>query len=478
VLGDETPYYSLAIWHGFTLPLLMSVTALAGGALLYAIFRQRFATAKVSPLTGWIVGRKAFEATLGAIILGARWLAAILRTTHLQPQMRLLIGAGLVAGALPFLALGYRAGLMPLTPVEPMFAAIWLLGGAAAIGAAWQAKFHRLAAFVLMGIAGLATCVTFVFLSAPDLALTQLLVEFATGVLFLRLRWLPKRLPDIYPEGRPPFRVRLRRSADLALAIAAGIGISAMSFAIMTRPPQEGISRFFLENAYREAGGTNVVNVMLVDFRAFDTMGEITVLCIVGLTVFSLLRRFRPAREVLSAPEQQRLQKAFDAAAGLRKVGHALNYLYVPGAIMQWLFPVIITFAVYLFLRGHDLPGGGFAAGVTLSIAIIVQYMAMGTKRTEALLRVRPLTWAGLGLLCSASTGAAAMLFGYPFLTSWFSYVHVPLIGEVPAASALIFDLGVFTLVVGATVLVLIPLAHQSIRAPHAKPAPRGNETR
>jgi multicomponent K+:H+ antiporter subunit A len=138
---------------------------------------------------------------------------------------------------------------------------------------------------------------------------------------------------------------------------------------------------------------------------------------------------------------------------------------------MEWLFPVIIVFALYLLLRGHDSPGGGFAAGIVMSIAILIQYMARGTRQVELLLSVRPLRWIGIGLLCAAMTGAGAWVFGHPFLTSSFSYVDLPGVGAVPMASAVLFDLGVFGLVVGATVLILVALAHQSIRIPRA-PAP------
>ena len=139
---------------------------------------------------------------------------------------------------------------------------------------------------------------------------------------------------------------------------------------------------------------------------------------------------------------------------------------------MEWLFPVIIVLAIYLLIRGHDLPGGGFAAGVTLSIALILQYMASGTRSVEARLDVRPLYWIGIGLLVAAATGAGAWLFGYPFLTSWFRYADLPVIGEMPLATALLFDLGVFALVVGSTALMLIAIAHQSIRTPRGAPPP------
>ena len=194
------------------------------------------------------------------------------------------------------------------------------------------------------------------------------------------------------------------------------------------------IGDFFLERAYAEGGGTNVVNVILVDFRGFDTMGEITVLAIVALTVFALLRRFRPASDSIDAPEQQRVQNQYDDAEPDREVGETLReYLMVPSVIMQWMFPVIITFAIYLFLRGHDLPGGGFAGGVTMAIAFLLQYLGGGVRWSEDRLRILPLRWMGFGLLMAAVTGLGAWLFGYPFLTTHSQYIEVPFIGKVMA---------------------------------------------
>jgi multicomponent K+:H+ antiporter subunit A len=241
----------------------------------------------------------------------------------------------------------------------------------------------------------------------------------------------------------------------------------------MMRPFPASISRHFLERAYSEGGGTNVVNVILVDFRGFDTMGEITVVAVVALTVYALLRRFRPARDSVEVPEQQRDQTSFDDAQPNRQVGDTVaDWLLVPGAIMRLLFPVIGVVAVYLLLRGHDLPGGGFVAGLTMSVAIILQYMAGGARWVEDRLRIHPLRWMGVGLLLSVGTGAAALAFGQPFLTSYFAYAELPVLGSVPTASALLFDLGVFALVFGATVLILIALAHQSVRSHRAAPPP------
>jgi multicomponent K+:H+ antiporter subunit A len=304
------------------------------------------------------------------------------------------------------------------------------------------------------------TCISFVWLAAPDLALTQLVVETVTTVLLLLgLRWLPKRVERGTPAGAPG--IRWHRVCDVALAVAAGSGLAALAYAVMIRSKPDSIAGFFVENAYTRGGGTNIVNVLLVDFRAFDTFGEITVLGIVALTVYALLRRFRPAEESMPVPEQQRGQR------DRLKITMAL-----PALMMGMLFPVIGAVSVYLLLRGHDLPGGGFVAGVTMAVAFILQYMARGTIWVEARLRVLPVRWMGIGLLLAVSTGAAAWLFGRPFLSSSFSYVDIPLIGAVPLASALLFDLGVFAVVFGATVLMLPAIAHQSVRS-HRAPAGR-----
>ncbi len=294
-----------------------------------------------------------------------------------------------------------------------------------------------------------------------------MLVEIVTTVLLLLgLRWLPKRIEETDAEIGVTWKMRLRRQNDFVVAVLVGIGIAALSFTVMTQPLSETIASFFLERAYTEGGGRNVVNVILVDFRGFDTLGEITVLAIVALSVFALLRRFRPAPESVDSPEQQRIQNELDEADPDRKPGDTVSdYLFVPAVIMQWAFPVIIVLALYLFLRGHDLPGGGFVAGIAMAAAFILQYMAAGTKLVEDRLRILPVSWIGLGLLTAVSTGMGSWLFGYPFLTTHSQYLELPYVGKVPAASALLFDLGVFTLVVGATVLMLIALAHQSIRS-------------
>lgn len=466
VLGPDTPEYSLSIWHGVNLPLIMSAIALIGGALLYFALRKYLATCDDGPpILRNLKGQRIFERIL--VEVSWRWARTLERrfgTRNLQPQLRWVVATGFLAGLLPLYLSGFETRDIAFSGIDPAFAAIWLLGICLAFGTAYLAKYHRLAALVMLGGVGLIVCVTFVWLSAPDLAITQLLVEIVTtALILLGLRWLPKRTEGLAESIT--LRARFRRFRDLALAVVCGIGMTFIAYAVMTMPVPDAIANYFLERAYTEGGGRNVVNVILVDFRGFDTLGEIAVLGVVALTVFALLRRFRPADDSMDLPEQQRIQNRFDEDRPERSAGDTVrDYLLVPSVIMTWLFPVIITFAVYIFIRGHDLPGGGFSAGLTLSIAFLLQYLAGGTRWAEDRIRILPLRWMGAGILTASATGIGAWFFGYPFLTSHFQYVELPLIGKMPAATALLFDLGVFSLVVGSTVLILVALAHQSIR--------------
>lgn len=458
VLGPQTPQYSLSIWHGVTVPLMMSCLALAGGALLHFLLQRHFARGSDGvPLLPAVQGRHVFDSILTAV--SWRWARAIeglVGTRRLQSQLVLLLLFALAAGFWPVWARGLHFGALPPTPVDPAFLLMWVVGMACAVGAAWQAKFHRLVALVLSGGVGLVVCLTFVWLSAPDLALTQLLVEIVTTILLLLgLRWLPQRRPA--PANGGSLRIALlRRTRDLAVAIAAGCGLGLLAYAVMTRPLPEGtISRYFLENAWPLGGGANVVNVIIVDFRGFDTLGEISVLCVVAITVYSLLRRFRPAPES-TAPLPQRI--------GQDRITERED-LAIPGVIMRWMFPAISVLALYLLLRGHNLPGGGFAAAIAMAAGIILQYMAGGTRWAEERLRIRPLSWMMTGLLLAIGTGAGSWLAGHPFLTSHLFHFDLPLLGELHLPSAFFFDLGVCFLVVGAAALLLTALGHQSTRA-------------
>ena len=470
VVGGTLPEYSLALWHGFNTPLLMSLIATGGGLLVYLRFaeRLRLRRGRAAPGLQRLDGKRLFEQLLARGSQAARRVTQVLGTRRLQPQLFLMVLIAGLAGLGSSLIVPLTWGDRARVPATPEFVLLWLLAGACAIGAANQAKFHRLAALTMLSVVGLALCITFAWFSAPDLALTQLAVEVVTIVLFLLgLRWMPKRREDDDP--RIAARVWWRRRRDLVLAVLIGAGLSALSYALLTRHAPLSISPFFIEKALPEGGGTNVVNVMLVDFRAFDTLGEITVLGIVALTVYALLRRFRPAREAVDLTDQQ--QVSVDAA-GLDLVDrdgdgddHLPPYLEVPAVLVRLLLPVAGLLAFHLYLRGHNEPGGGFVAGLVVAIAFIAQYMVSGTRWVELRLRLRPHRWIAVGLLVALATGLGSLALGFPFLTTHTAHVTWPLVGEVHLPTAALFDLGVFAVVVGSTLLLLTAIAHQSLRA-------------
>jgi len=470
VVGGELPEYSLAVWHGFNLPLLMSFIALAGGMVLFMLQRRRRDQGGLAhtPLLHRFDGQRIFEHLLARLSELGRRSRRWLGTKRLQTQLLWLVALALAgAGASLWLVPAAR-GTRELLPFSPMFAMTWVIGATCALAAAWQAKFHRLASLMLAAGAGLTCCITFIWFSAPDLALTQLVVETVTTVLILLgLRWLPMR--KVMPQ---PARSRLRpwgrRGRDLLVAALAGCGMAALAWTVMTREFPLSISPFFLDRALSEGGGTNVVNVMLVDFRGFDTFGEITVLGVVALTVYALLRRFRPARESMALPPQQRDQ-VDDGSSDLLNPriakDTAVGYLMVPAVLIRLLLPLSVLVSVYFFMRGHNAPGGGFVAGLVMSVALVLQFIVSGAEWVEEHLRIYPRRWIAIGMLLALATGTGSVALGYPFMTTHTAHLDLPLLGVVHVPSALFFDMGVFALVLGATMLILTALAHQSIRS-------------
>ena len=472
LLGDMTPEYSLSIWHGFNLPLVMSIVAMVGGVLLYLLLRKYFrvTSREQEPLLYRFDGQRYFDWLLLSATRFAGFMESYFSSHNLQRQLLLVVAAALLLGTLAISRFTVLADWQ-IPEWDWVFALLWLVGGVCAVAAAYQAKFHRLAALALMGGAGIVTCLTFAWFSALDLALTQLTVEVVTTVLILLgLRWLPPRLEPKQTGIRETLADRTRRFRDLLVALVAGAATATLAWLLLTRERGEHLASYFVERALPEGGGTNIVNVILVDFRGFDTFGEIVVLGVVSLTVFALLRRFRPAPESIPLPQQQ-------DSLPLRRSGDEANSgsMMIPAVFIRALMPVLMLIAVYMFMRGHNVPGGGFVAGLVMAVAIILQYMVAGTLWVEAHLPVRPHYWIAAGLWLALLAGIGSFAFGYPFLTSHSPHPILPLLGEVPLPSAFVFDLGVFLLVVGATVLILIGLAHQSIRS-HRSPAGKVEE--
>ena len=459
LVGQPLPEYHLAIWHGFNLPLLMSAIALAAGVGLYLLLvrGQRLHRIQSEAWFGPATGRQIFDAVIDGLFGLAGRVSDRLETGSLQRYLVWLIGAAVVAAATQLVGQGIGAGTREPLPASPLAIAVWLLLIAACVTIALT-HHQRFQAVVLVGVVGLVTSLTFVSLSAPDLALTQLSVEVVSTVLLLMGLAL-------LPQHSPRESSALRRSRDGVLALAGGAGMAWVAWVLLTRD-HDSISWYFLEKSLPVGGGTNVVNVILVDFRGYDTFGEITVLGIAAIGVLALMDGMRSRRP---PTDPQGLAWTFAAQPLMLRVAATV------------VLPLALVFALYIFMRGHNLPGGGFIAGLITAVALVLQFMALGQAKAEAVLRAqsgrRFVRWIGAGLSIAGLTGAGAFVWGRPFMTSAHGHPHVPLLGELPLASAALFDLGVYLTVVGATLLTISVLGSVSREGPAHSPASAGGHS-
>ncbi|MBX3630899.1 MAG: monovalent cation/H+ antiporter subunit A [Nitrosomonas sp.] len=431
VLQGPVPEHDLAIWHGFNTALYMSITALAGGVLFYLIRRPLFA---LQERLEWLSFKTLYELFLTKLFYLANTVTHFLDKQSLQRMilifMLFILALGLSAMDTDYHLTGERA-ILPVDGVSLLVALIIVI---AAVATAVMHR-QRLVSLILLGTVGLGISLIFVKFSAPDLALTQISVEVVTIVLMLlALYFLPQESPN--ESGK------WLRSRDAVIASAAGGGVALLVWAVLTRP-YETIADYFLEHSLPDGGGTNVVNVILVDFRGYDTLGEITVLGLAGLGIYAMLEHLK-----LTGSRHDSQGRTWDTD----------RHPVIMASFARLLLPLALLVSLFILLRGHNLPGGGFIAGLITAVALVMQYLANGVVWTQERIPFNLHAIIGYGLLIATATGLASWFFGYPFLTSAFSHIRWPVIGEFELASAMAFDLGVYLVVVGATLLILVHL--------------------
>lgn len=436
--GEKLPYYSLKLWHGVTPALYMSIIAIVGGLVLLALHRplERAWNALPRP-----EAKEIFDVIVGAATRLMQGITARLHDGSLTRYGAIMISftAALSIYAFSTGLLGAPTRALQQAGALPIVAWLCLIVAAACI-----VLFHRrrFIALILIGIVGLIVSLSFNYLSAPDLALTQISVEVVTIILMLlALNFLPKDTPVETPV--------LTRMRDGVIAIIGGVGVGGLIYAMLLRDfAFPSISGFHVENSYKGGGGTNMVNVILVDFRGFDTFGEIIVLGIAALVIFALTEAVLSTRvRAYLLNRKPDIEQAGDSHPGMMVV------------VTRMMMPVALMVAAYIFFRGHNLPGGGFIAGLIAAIAVIMQYMASGFGWATERQRFPYHGIIGSGVLIAAATGIGAWFNGQPFLTSAFGYVHLPPLNEFEVATAALFDLGVFLAVVGAVLLALESLS-------------------
>ena len=415
----------LAFWHGFGLPLALSALTLAGGAAIFLADRW------VQPRLAWGGGvPSGAEVYLGVL----RALGAVsARVTAFVQSGSLPVYAGVIlltAAVLPAGALlvGEEwGGWPPFGSLREAPVAMALL--VAALGAAIVRR--RFSAALFLGVAGYAMAGLFVLSGAPDLALTQAVVETLSTVVFvLVIRRLPARF-----ERQSSLRRRLAR-----LGVSGAVGAMVFVFALVAaghRLPTP-VSDEMVARAVPDGHGRNVVNVILVDFRGFDTLGEITVLVVASLGAVALARVGRRSAE----------------SGGERTPRNtAVRRLAFVDVSVRVIFHAVLMTSLWLLFAGHNQPGGGFVGGLLAGCAITLRYVAGGIDEVRLKSRFRPWTVLGAGLLLAAGTAIIPLLAGGDVLAIGLAALDLPLIGAVKVSSALAFDTGVYLAVVGMVLM-------------------------
>ena len=443
----------LAIWHGFNLPLLMSAIALIGGVIFYFALAKggRIREIDLDPHLGRFQGKLFVEDFLKNLLLISRKIKKKTETGSLQNYLLWILALSIAVVATPLINQNLTTGTRELTHAPFTAIVLWLLLFSACWMMLW---FHheRIKAVLISGAIGLVVTMIFITLSAPDLALTQITVDVVTTVLLLMSL-------SLLPQLTPYESSQTRRWRDAVIAIGGGIGIGWITWLIMTRD-HNSISWFFVQQSIPLGGGSNIVNVILVDFRGFDTFGEIAVLGIAAIGALCMMDGMRAHGTTIT---------------------QGLSYRFNPSPLMfrmtaSWVLPIALVVSLYIFLRGHNYPGGGFIAGLITSMALVIQYIAIGQDQAEKMLRAQSgrlyEIWIGLGLIIAGLSGLASWFWARPFLTSAHIYVESGLFGKFHLASAAGFDLGVYVTVVGAAMLLISVLGdsrHSSMSGPVPK---------
>ncbi|WP_166347568.1 hydrogen gas-evolving membrane-bound hydrogenase subunit E [Phytoactinopolyspora limicola] len=422
----------LSLWHGFSAPLALSAITIMIGLLLFfgrypvdgLLHRHRL------PITG----AGAFDAIYqGCLRLGA-WIGA--------PTKASTIGAHLAWPLAGVLALGIVGVLMwpdvPDTPVSPTRPEDWAVVGVLAVAVVSLCLVRsRISAIVLLGVVGFVVGIWFLIAGAPDLALTQLLVEILTVVVAVLVL---RRLPPFFQQVR-----RSRKAVAAVAAVASGLVAGAATFLLTGRREQSPAAQYLMREAENNSGGRNVVNTVLVDFRALDTLGEVTVLAIAGLGLLTLLRHTAPpGAELSNLPTVRPPDRA----------GNMVIYQFTA----RLLFPGIAAIATFLLLRGHYEPGGGFIAALVAAVAVGVLQMPHGPSHPP---RIAGLPLIRVGLTLSVLVGVWGLADG-SFLRPLRGYLTIGSL-DIGLSSSLLFDVGILLIVLGMAVVAFERLGRGSL---------------
>lgn len=450
------PLEHLAMWHGFGLPVVFSIIVVIGGVLMFLLVRRlRVFLFHYRPLLN---ADRIYDATLR----GADTVSLLLTRNTQRGSLPITQGVILSTAIIVPLAALFFGSRNRLeingfdTPIQAVIGFIMVLAAVAT-----TVMRNRLAATLIVGVTGYGVGMLFALYGAPDLALTQFLVETLTLVIFvLVLRKLPAEPEPRHATGFRPLRALIGAAFGVSIVLIGLFAAAARS--------DEPLHIDLPEAAYKFGHGANAVNVLLVDIRAWDTLGEISVLIVAATGVASMVfrnRRFGAAPRVADA---ERLRGILDSGddddpippdrttwlrgSDFRDPRHRSMVLEVTTRL---LFPTMVVLSVYFFYAGHNAPGGGFAGGLTMGMALVLRYLAGGRYELGEALPIEPGRILGAGLTISAITATVSLFLGAPALSSAVFEITLPVLGDIKFVTALFFDLGIYLIVVGLVLDIL-----------------------
>ena len=450
VLGGEMPI-KLSLWYGFNLALLLSGVTLLLGVLGYwawdryrpALERGVEVLARIGPETG-------YERGLAGTVRLAEWQTQVVQGGSLTRHLTLI-----VTTLLGFLGVAFwlRGGWDYVEAAGASLAGVHFVDGTlVAVAVASTALViwsrSRLTGVMALGVMGFCVALLFLRLGAPDVAMTQFLVE---TLIVLILLLVIARLPG-FPAVQTP-QPAMRWVHGL-LALGAGTLVTGLVLAITHQPLDLTVPQYFAQESMPSGYGRNVVNVILVDFRALDTLGEIVVLAVAALGAYVLVR--------------------YGALPGLPELDFSGSLIL--RTTTRLLITLLFMTALFLLWRGHNEPGGGFIGGLIAAGALALYLIAFGERALRDLLRVHPRGLLGVGLGLALLSGLFALFGGEAFMAG--QWVTLPLAGggTLKLGTPLLFDVGVFLVVIGFTLTFLLAL-QRTAKAAEAQAVPTLEET-
>lgn len=439
----HAPYHShLALWHGVGVPVVVTALVVAAGVAMVGA-RRRIAEALVGRRLWWFSGADALQVLVRASMRVGVWCArmadSLSPTRHVAIPLAAVVALG---GAVAANAVAGSGGVdgVPAGPrvpgVDRPMDAVALLMVVVGVAATVRAR-RRLSAIIAVSATGVGVTLQMLTLGAPDVALTQILVEIlTTAVMALVVRLQPRLFAPVD-----------RRRSRLAAVLAAAVGVTTTAgvWALVGHHGKPELAQWYLTNGPSISHGQNVVNTILVEFRALDTMGELSVLGMCGVAI---------AAVVGSVP-----RLAQDLRGRLPRMPYATLNAIPLGWLRGILVPVLILLSAAIFWRGHNHPGGGFIAALVGGGALMLNYMALAhdpeaDPTSSRRGRLVPYVLVGLGICLAVLAGVLGYLGGH------HSFLE-PLNGHVGpefVTTAQIFDAGVYVAVLGLVAIALIQL--------------------